>query len=78
MERRDFEKHHAYRFDASYNPTFPEKNAMCNRWISEWQFGLNHGPVILMIENYKSGLLWDKMKRWPDIISGLHRGGGSA
>ncbi len=77
IERLDFEKHHEYGFDASYNPTFPEKNTKSNSWISEWQFGLNQGPVILMIENYKSGLIWDIMKRCPHIITGLQRAGFS-
>ena len=77
IERLDFEKHHAYGFDASYNPTFPEKNTEFGNWISEWQFGLNQGPVILMIENYKSGLIWDIMKRCPHIINGLRRAGFS-
>ena len=76
-EMLDFEKHHPYGFDASYNPTFPEKNTMSNSWISEWQFGLNQGAVILMIENYKSGLIWDIMKRCPYIIKGLQRAGFS-
>ena len=75
IERLDFEKHHDYGFDASYNPTFPEKNTPSNSWISEWQFGLNQGPVILMIENYKSGLIWNIMKKCPHIINGLYRAG---
>ena len=75
--RRDFEKDHPFGFDASYNPTFPEKNSMSNSWISQWQFGLNQGPVILMIENYRSGLIWDIMKGCPYIINGLQRAGFS-
>jgi len=77
IERLDFEKHHAYGFDASYNPTFPEKNNKSHSWISEWQFGLNQGPVILMIENYKSGLIWNIMKRCPHITNGLRLAGFS-
>ena len=77
IERLDFEKHYAYGFDASYNPTFPEKNTKSDSWISKWQFGLNQGPVILMIENYKSGLIWNIMKRCPHIINGLLRAGFS-
>jgi len=30
-----------------------------------------------MIENYKSGLIWDIMKRCPHIIKGLHLAGFS-
>ena len=77
IERRDYERHHPYGFDASYNPTFPKKNSEFGTWISEWQFGLNQGPVILMIENYKSGLMWDIMKRCPPVINGLRRAGFS-
>ena len=33
--------------------------------------------VIIMIENYKSGLIWDIMKRCPHIINGLQRAGFS-
>ncbi|MGV8945494.1 MAG: glucoamylase family protein [Lutibacter sp.] len=75
--RLDFEKHHDYGFDASYNLSFRKKNDKPKSWISEWQFGLNQGPIILMIENYKSGLIWDIMKRCPHIINGLNRAGFS-
>ncbi len=77
IKRLDFEKHQTYGFDASYNPTFPEKSTKSNSWISKWQFGLNQGAVILMIENYKSGLIWNIMKRCPHIINGLLRAGFS-
>jgi hypothetical protein len=75
--RLDLEKHQDYGFDGSYNLSFREKNDKSKSWISEWQFGLNQGPVILMIENYKSGLIWDIMKRCPHIINGLQRAGFS-
>lgn len=73
----DYEKQHDYGFDASYNLTYGEKNTKSKSWISEWQFGLNQGPIILMIENYKSGLIWNIMKRCPHIINGLHKAGFS-
>ena len=25
-------------------------------WVSPWHFGPNQGPIVLMIENYRSGL----------------------
>lgn len=77
IERLQIEKYHGYGFDASYNPIFPENNVRYNSWISKWQFGLNQGPVILMIENYKSGLIWETMKNCPYIIKGLHEAGFS-
>jgi len=60
-----------YGFDASFNATFPEKSRNRNVWISPWIFGLNQGPVILMIDNYQSGLLWRLLRHCPQIIRGL-------
>ncbi len=74
IERLEFESH-SYGFDASYNPTFPVKNTKSGSWISKWQFGLNQGPVILMIENYKSGLIWNQIKKSHPIIKGLRLAG---
>lgn len=38
-------------------------------------FGIDQGPVVLMIENYRSGLIWDIMRRCPAVIAGLRRAG---
>ena len=72
---RDFEKHHEYGFDASFNPTFPDKNTPSRGWISPYQLGLNQGPVVLMIENFQTELLWDIMKKCPYVIKGLKKAG---
>lgn len=73
IEQRDKGGHHTGGFDASYNPTFPDKKSESGNWISKWQFGINQGPIVLMIENYKSGLIWDIMKKCPYIIKGLRQ-----
>ncbi len=75
IESLDFEKHHAYGFDASYNATFQTEKNKSNNWVSEWQFGLDQGPIILMIENYKSGLIWNILKKCPHIINGFRSAG---
>jgi hypothetical protein len=77
IERLNLKKHHEYGFDASFNATYPEKTTNPNGWISPWQFGLNQGPIILMIENYQSGLTWKIMRKCPYIINGLRRAGFS-
>ncbi len=33
------------------------------------------GPIVLMIENYRTGLLWRWMRNCPYIASGLRRAG---
>ncbi len=75
IEKLDLKKYHDYGFDASFNPTFPQKDVHPMGWISPYQFGLNQGPIILMIENYRSGLIWNLMKKCPYIIVGLRRAG---
>ena len=64
-----------YGFKASFNPTYPVKSSNPFGWVSPWHYGLNQGPIILMIENYRTGLLWRLMRNCPYIASGLRRAG---
>jgi hypothetical protein len=59
----------------SFNPTFPSPGSRHAGWISRDHFALDQGPVILMIENYRSGLLWRLMQGCPAIVTGLGRAG---
>jgi hypothetical protein len=77
IERLNLKHHQLYGFDASFNPTYPEKVANPNGWVSPYRFGLNQAPVILMIGNYYSEKLWVIMKRCPSIIRGLKMAGFS-
>ncbi|MEO6832402.1 MAG: glucoamylase family protein [Chitinophagaceae bacterium] len=61
--------------DSSYNPSFHTKDKKIAGWISSLQFGLNQGPIILMIENFRTKFLWKLMKHSPQITSGLKRAG---
>ena len=66
----------SYGFKASFNPSHPgEPGNPYGYWVSPWHFGLNQGPIILMIENYRSGLLWQLMRGCPYIVRGLQRAG---
>ncbi len=66
-----------YGFKATYNPTYPVKSNDPCGWVSPWHYGLNQGPIILMIENYRTALLWQLMRNCPYIASGLQRAGFS-
>ena len=44
-------------------------------WVSEGAFGLDQGMIVLMIENYRSGLLWRLGRANPLIRSGLRCAG---
>ncbi|HEX4044134.1 MAG TPA: glucoamylase family protein [Gammaproteobacteria bacterium] len=67
---------HLYGFRGTFNQTYPEKTHSCG-WVSPWHYGLNIGPIILMVENYRTGLLWALMRGCPYIVSGLRRAGFS-
>lgn len=64
-----------YGFKASFNPTWPDSQGSAYGWVSPWHFGIDQGPIVLMIENYRSGLIWQIMRRCPYIVQGLQRAG---
>ena len=66
-----------YGFKATFNLTHPEKSCKPCGWESPWHYGLNQGPIVLMIENYRTGLLWQWMQHCPYLITGLRRAGFS-
>ncbi|MBV6273616.1 hypothetical protein KVP09_11965 [Alcaligenaceae bacterium CGII-47] len=68
-------RNHPYGFKATFNPTFFRAGDKRCGWVSPWHFGINQGPIVLMIENYRSGQLWNLMRTDPYIVKGLRRAG---
>jgi len=66
---------HRYGFKATFNPTFPDPGGLPNGWVSPWHFGINEGPIVTMIENYKSGLVWQLMRACRYLAAGLRVAG---
>jgi len=72
-----------YGFFDGYNETFTEINRSPKAqpgyqfWVDKDYLGIDQGPIVLMIENYRSNFLWDLMKRNPYIVQGLKRAGFS-
>lgn len=64
-----------YGFRCSYNPTFSNDTDKDKGWIAQGYYGLDQGPIVMMIENHMSGLLWDLMRSCPYIDAGLRRAG---
>ena len=62
-------------FKATFNPTHPDRSKNPFGWVSPWQYGLNQGPIVVMIENYRSGLPWRLMRSSPYVTRGLRRAG---
>lgn len=66
---------HRYGFKAAFNPTFPDPGGLPHGWVSPWHFGINEGPMVAMIENYKSGLVWQLMRECGYLVAGLRAAG---
>ena len=64
-----------YGFVPSFNRTFTVETSPTGWWFSPYHFGIDQGPVILMVENYRTGLLWNIMRRCAPIVTGLRRAG---
>ena len=75
FEDIDLRVDHPYGYRASFNPTYPTESGRARGWVSPFHFGINQGPIVLMIENYRSELLWQLMRRCPYVVAGLHRAG---
>ena len=46
---------------------------LTQNWCSEIYMGLNQAPMVVMIENYRSGLLWRLFMSCPEIKNGLKK-----
>lgn len=64
---------HRYGFKATFNPTFGDGHG--GSWVSPFHFGINQGPILVMIENHRTGLVWELMRRVPAVVTGLRRAG---
>jgi len=41
-------------------------------WYPKRYLAIDQGPAVIMIENYRTGLLWDLFMSCPDITKGLN------
>lgn len=72
-----------YGFLDSFNPTLTrtEKPLQHGKlvpgvgWVDGDYLGIDQGPIVLMIENRRSGMIWEVMRRNPHIRRGLERAG---
>jgi hypothetical protein len=71
-----------YGFHDAFNPTFQLQLPVRSGhvvpgvgWFDNQYLGIDQGPILLMIENYRSGFVWQVMRRNPHIRRGLERAG---
>ncbi len=72
-----------YGFLDAFNPTFRVEGMRLTHgrvvpgkgWFDTDYLGIDQGAIVTMIENHRSGLVWEHMKRSPYIVRGLCRAG---
>ena len=71
-----------YGFLDSFNPTLNfKREVQMGRiiegvgWFDNDYLGIDQGPIVAMIENHRSGLVWNVMKRNEHVRRGLKRAG---
>ena len=64
-----------YGFKATFNATIAQRLRPPQLWVSPFHFGINQGPIVLMIENFRTGLIWSLTRRCPYLAVGLDRAG---
>jgi hypothetical protein len=58
-----------YGFIDAFNPSFP------GGWVDTDYLGIDQGPMLAMIENHRTGLVWRTLRRNPHVVRGLRRAG---
>ena len=72
-----------YGFLDAFNPTFTFTDVTVQHgrvvqgtgWIDGDYLGIDQGPILLMLENHRTAIVWETMKRNPYIVRGLCRAG---
>jgi hypothetical protein len=62
-------------FKAAFNPSFLAPAGPPNGWVSPWYFGINEGSSVVMIENFRTGLIWQLMRGCRHLVAGLRAAG---
>ena len=63
-----------YGFRDAFNRTYRSKDHP-DGWFDPDHLGIDQGPIIISLENFRSELVWRTMQRNPYIVTGLKRAG---
>ena len=66
-----------YGFKDAFNLSFPSSASHEPGWFADQYVSIDQGPILLMIENFRTGRVWKLMKGNAYIRNGLHRAGFS-
>ncbi|HMP06906.1 MAG TPA: glucoamylase family protein, partial [Lacipirellulaceae bacterium] len=70
-----------YGFLDSFNPSFTFHDVRLGHgkvlpgvgWVNDDYLGIDQGPIVLMLENHRSGLVWNVMRTNANLRNGLQR-----
>ncbi|HKH81107.1 MAG TPA: glucoamylase family protein [Methylovirgula sp.] len=68
---RHFFSAHGDRIWGSYG--FVDAFCEAREWYASTFLAINQGPIVIMIENYRTGLLWKLFMKIPEIQAGLRK-----
>jgi hypothetical protein len=52
---------------------FKDAFSLEENWFSDGYLAIDQGPIVIMIENHRSGLLWDLFMSAPEVQVGLDK-----
>ena len=72
-----------YAFFDAFNPSFRDTHARLRSgnadarlgWVDHDYLSDNQGPILGMIANYKTGIIWNATRHVPNLVRGLKRAG---
>jgi len=67
--------YHNYGFKDAFNLTFRDEKKDKPGWFDTDYIGIDQGPILLQMENYQTGLVWNIMKKNKYIVAGLKKAG---
>jgi hypothetical protein len=52
---------------------FKDAFSESKNWVADSYLAIDQGPIIIMIENHRTGLLWDLFMSCPEVQEGLKK-----
>ena len=52
---------------------FKDAFSLKQNWFASSYIAIDQGPIVVMMENYRTGLLWDSFMKDPDVLGGLEK-----
>jgi len=64
-----------YGFKDAFNPSYTFDTKHPEGWFDVDYLGIDQGPILIQLENYETGLIWNTLKKNPYIVNGLRKAG---